>query len=553
MRSSLFAVAAVIAVSAAALARADVAATPRMIDVVVTDASGKHVTGLTQGDFEILEDGAHRDIASFSADAQPPRSYLFVIDSSTLTLAARKSVVAAVRDFINQHVRPIDQINIASISPSSGVSSASQWTSNKDAALKALDAVEASAIGNKSFERREAERAIQLALDQDRDSSAPAPAAGGSGGRPGGGAIMQNRSQITFDQIMQPGRQYAEAMRQRTFASIDSVRDALTMLRSGPGKKVAIIAGGGLSTHPGSDIFQYLDEVRQRVMAGAAGGAGALKGAQTTNPLAEVSRYDVTKEVREIAESARDRGITIYTIDSENSGSSDSSIERTADATASKDYAGVSDLMSGYLLLTTTTGGTSTGGRGATSLAQIAGDLGSHYLLTYTQTLNDKGALPKLAVRTTKPGARVRFGYAGGPSTKDSEVKDVVVSNFTAANLTNDLNIAVKNEEPAVEGDAKRVKLHILIPLKSLKFTTADAEANGGFIVYVSTGDPTGNASAVDRQTKELHFPAEKLPQLLDKTINFVVDVVLIPGRTEISVGVIDQQSQRTGYAKATI
>ena len=546
MRSRLLAVVVAVAFSSG-VARADIVSMPRAVDVVVTDAGGRHLTGLAQTDFEILEDGVHRDIAGFAADSRAPRSILLVVDSGTISLSARKTILAAFRDFVAQHLRPIDQVMVVSILQFTAMLPMGQWTSNKDEVLKQLDKAEGVAIGNKAYERVEAERAIQLALDTDKQSSSAAAPTGLRGG------FTMNSSQITFEQIMQPGRQYAELMRQRARASNDAIRDALAQLRTGPGKKVAIIAGGGLSTHPGSDIFQFLDEVRQRVLSGSAGGVGALRGAQTTNPLAEVSRYDVTSDVKDVAESARDRGITVYTIDVDRSGSSDASIERTMDASVTKDFAGAGDLLSGYMLLSTATGGTTTGGRGTTTFEQIAEDLESHYVLTYTQTLTDKGTLPKLVVRSTKPGARVRFGYAGGPATKDSEVKDLVVANHAAPNLTNDLHIALKSDEPITIGDARHVKVHVLIPVKSLKFTTAGPEASGGFVVYVSTGDPTGNASEVDRQTKELRFPAEKMPSILDKTVEFVVEVVMNPGRTQISVGVIDQHSQQTGFAKAAI
>ena len=40
---------------------------PRTIDVIATDNRGAHLAGLTQSDFQILEDGKSREIARFTA------------------------------------------------------------------------------------------------------------------------------------------------------------------------------------------------------------------------------------------------------------------------------------------------------------------------------------------------------------------------------------------------------------------------------------------------------------------------------------------------------
>jgi VWFA-related protein len=548
MNRWLLSAAMLIAVAAAA-DEPSINSVPRTIDVVVTDNHGTHLTGLTQSDFQILEDGKSREIKRFAAlthgadgvDAQPGRNLLIVIDETTISLPSRRTIIAALKDFASKRVRPTDRAMVVTIA---GLGSAlpSTWTSNKDEVLKALGQTEQASIGNKSFERRDAERTIKEALDVDRQASIEARTQG---------APPMNL--ITFDALVQTGRHYADTSRQHSRAQASGVFEALSFLGNGPGKKIAIIAGGGLSTRPGIDIFQFLETKRQAVLSGTEGGDGAVRGASSANPIGEASLYDLTKEIRDVANSARDRGITIYTIDPENSGSSQSAIEQTESANMNSDFAAAADMLSGYQLLTTTTGGLSIASRGAEALVPIAYDLDTHYLLTYTQSLNDKGMLPKTEVKTGKAGARLRFTYTGGPQTKDSEVKDVVVANHTAAQLSNDLHIELKRDEPVADGENRRVKLHVLIPMKSLKLITKGDQVAGGFAVYISTGDAKGRASAVNRQTHDIRVPADKLQQLTGKMIDFNVDVVLSGGKNQISIGVMDQQSQQTGFAKTAI
>jgi VWFA-related protein len=550
MSRTRFLAAAVSLALAANFAAADVVTAPRTIDVIVTDLHGNHLSGLTQSDFQVLEDGQPREIARFSplsrgadgTDAQPGRSILIVVDETTISFGSRRQTIAALKDFVSKRVRPLDKVMVVTLMGLGSAVPAAAWTSNIDDVLKELDKAAQSTVGDKSLDRRDAQRSIQKSLQIDRQAAIEA---------------RQNNAQpmtmITFDSLMQTGRQYADVARQRATVQMSGVFGALSFLGSGPGKKIAIIAGGGLSTRPGIEIFEYLETMRQAILAGTEGGDGVIRDAVSSNPLGETSHYDLTNQLREVADSARDRGITIYTIDPENSGTSESNIERSDSSTSRTDFAAASDMLSGYQLLATTTGGLAIGARGSAALAPIADDLDTHYLLSYTQTLNDKGKLPKTEVRTSRAGAHLRYTFTGGPQTKDAEVKDVVVANHTATQLSNDLHIELRNDVPVADGENRRVRVHVLIPFKSLKVVPKGDEVAGGFAVFISTGDAKGNSSAVNRQTHDIHLPADKWPQISEKTVDFVVDVVLSGGRNQISIGVMDQQSQQTGFARTAI
>jgi VWFA-related protein len=515
---------------------------PRTIDVIVTDNHGTHLTGLTQSDFTILENGQPRDLAKFAAferaadgsDAQPRRYILFVLDETSISLPARRTIVAALKEFVDTRVRPIDKVMVVTIVGVGGVLPATSWTSNRAELNAALDKTEQSTVGNKGYERNEIERHIQTAIAYAQQ------------GNP------SSQQLITFDYIMSPARQYAGIMEQEAHAAAGAVNDALAFLGNGPGKKVAVIAGGGLSTRPGSDIFQYMESLRQQATLGQLGQALA-RGAQQANPLSEASRYDMTDVVRGIARSAHDRGIAIYAIDPDTSGSGVLAAERKSATDNSEEFAGMADRLSGYQILSSFTGGLTMTSRGAVPIGEIANDLDSHYLLTYTQTLTPKGALPKVDVRVAKPGARVRLAFAGGASTKEAEVQDAVIANHLASPASNDLQITLKNEAPLPDAEGRRVRLRVMIPVKSLKLVQEGREVTGGFAVFVSTGDEKGNASAINRQVHDIRWPAEQLPEMIDKTFGFNVEVVLKPGRNQISVGVIDARSKQTGFAKTSI
>lgn len=80
------------------------------LDVVVTDASGKPVTGLEPWDFKLLEDGRPRKILSFSAfdgdtvKPDPPVEVILLIDTANLPFQQ----VAFVRQQVEQFLREND-------------------------------------------------------------------------------------------------------------------------------------------------------------------------------------------------------------------------------------------------------------------------------------------------------------------------------------------------------------------------------------------------------------------------------------------------------------
>ena len=126
------------------------------INVIVTDADGNPVSGLTKDDFELVERGQPRDITTFSAidipvqagaqpaaesdvlhnDRPPGRVYVIALDQMSGEAALRTRHF--LREFIEKHFAPDDSAAVVLVT--SGSSDASQaFTSNPRLLLKAID------------------------------------------------------------------------------------------------------------------------------------------------------------------------------------------------------------------------------------------------------------------------------------------------------------------------------------------------------------------------------------------------------------------------------
>lgn len=86
------------------------------LDVTVTDAQGKSVTTLNQGDFDIFEDGTPQSIKNFSP-ADSPYSVLILLDCSESTHDRMNLLIASMSRFIDQ-LRTDDKVAIAAFGSS---------------------------------------------------------------------------------------------------------------------------------------------------------------------------------------------------------------------------------------------------------------------------------------------------------------------------------------------------------------------------------------------------------------------------------------------------
>lgn len=175
-------------------------------------------------------------------------------------------------------------------------------------------------------------------------------------------------------------------------------------------------------------------------------------------------------------------------------------------------------------------------------LADAALDLGGYY------SLSVRAANPRaIQVATTRP-----YNLRAVVSAPGTEIEDAVLAHHVAEPETNDLRISVSAEPTVTVADRRQVRLHILIPIRNLTLRREGDEVTGGFDVYVSAGSG-GTIAPVNKQTHAIKWPAAALEKAGNRNMEFVVDVVVGPGLSRISVGVIDHRSKKTGFQRIEV
>ena len=89
------------------------------VPVNVTDAQGAAVTGLTQADFAVREDGKLQKIAIFEHEAATPLSIVMAVDTSGSVLTQFRTEKDAAKHFAKDILREQDEMDLISFSDES--------------------------------------------------------------------------------------------------------------------------------------------------------------------------------------------------------------------------------------------------------------------------------------------------------------------------------------------------------------------------------------------------------------------------------------------------
>ncbi len=268
------------------------------LDVVVTDAKGKRVTGLTKDDFEVTEDGKKQSISNLSEISRTATatSEDDAAGSATHSAHRRQRHDRALRaaQGVRRHARragapaprAADRMAVATISHS--VQERLNWTADKAEVLKVLASIEKDAVLPRpdlmAFEvtlaaiRDDADQAAASMSGPvtDRDGNNTPDSFPTNGGSSGGKRSMQP---VEFSQVIAAARNYSASATTDTKRTLSALNASITAFAAVPGgRKIAILVGGGLPLNAADAVFQRIESVREQMeLGGHRGMKGTLQ------------------------------------------------------------------------------------------------------------------------------------------------------------------------------------------------------------------------------------------------------------------------------------
>jgi VWFA-related protein len=506
-----------------------------MLALVVTDSRGAHVPSLSKGDVQLSIGGVPVELTTFAergaggSPAREVRRIAVLFEVSSLSMSARRQASEALHGFLARTLRPGDLAVV--LAGDQTLRAMTTWTSKLPVIDAALERVSGEAPPSLTDGQAAAEKRIrEIATDIQQ-------------------ADAKGHTLYTFDALIDSARAFAAARSRDAELSLGNISSVASLFTPRT-RNVLIVVGADLPRTPGAGVFQYVEGLRSSALRGVRGSA-MQKGAQFSSPMGESAAFDLTSFFDSVGTRFWRRGVAVYTIASEmrkdSGGGSESS--QTVDSLAA--FTNEADRVAGYRLLSGATGGIAFIGRSpADALDRIASDLESFYTVGVhpTAPISGKDAL-SVKVRNGY-SVRVIRGSAGlGTPADEMESRVIAYQQVNPAD-ENALGISLHAAPPVFDGERRLVSVDVIIPIRKLTMVKVGNDVASAFTVFIATGDPLGNSSNVNTQRKLIRWPDGATQA---SALTFRVNVVLEPGRSQISIGVMDEHSHEKGFDRVSI
>jgi VWFA-related protein len=542
------------------------------LDVVVTDAKGKPVHGLTSADFVVVDNGAPQPITNFSiydasaasatgvteksgetnletetmVSTPPARRIVFFIDELSIQRIARNRLYASVKTFVDA-MRPGDVAAI--VRPTSKEKITQEFTGDRAAIERilkeAIDQSDVQPIGS-----RQEVAALRWAL----------------------------KNAITANDIREAKREYGDAAARRVEHRLGQIRALTTSLAGIEGKKIVVLVTMGLSAQPGIEAWDFAERLGAIMQTPGIQEMGMLEGDNVQVPEAMApaddptrthlpSVHDLTKAIQEIARSAAANGVTIYALEPDvpldllirgNAaipGKMGKDQHVHADPAMELASAFHGDLLqNGETTLASLT--ETTGGRWFRGIShiddtfrQVSEDVSFYYSLAYrAKGEADTPRRVKVTIRN-RPELRVRTRTEVLEKSTGREMSDLVVASLLYPRPVNELGIQVTPGTPEKVRGFYTIPLDVVVPMTSLTFLPA---ANGNYVAsfdlhYAAAGEQRDFGAGGKRQ-QTIEISPEQHAHLTGVNYRYKTGIQVSPGRARIAIGLLDTATKLTGF-----
>jgi hypothetical protein len=296
---------------------------------------------------------------------------------------------------------------------------------------------------------------------------------------------------------------------------------------------------------PGREMFYMIDEV------------GREKGWSGSSSLLEGMSFDAASQIQNVAKTANANGITLYAIHAGGLGAANEGMLAEMDRPVSHavTQAAVSNTTESLQLMAEMTGGLASINTNnfAQAFRNIQRDLQSYYSLGYRAGTERVDRQRSLDVRVKNRSYIVRSRQTFVEKSTFAEMSDRVIANLLYRTKANDLHITVKVGRPEPQEDLFRVPVEIHIPMESLTLLPQGEAYMGGFSVFFAVANKDRDMSDVSRQSHQIRVPQSDIEKTKGKYYTYSVDLLMEPGPNTISVGVVDDVTNATGFDRQQV
>jgi VWFA-related protein len=508
------------------------------VDVFVTDRSGQPITGLSQEDFQIFEDGRPVAITNFYAEAQPvagegaapaplpgradprevetvpedQRLYLVVyVDNFNIKPFNRNRVFRRLREFLDANVGPEDRVMLT--------------TYNRSLKQRVPFTSDSRVVGRVLFEVEE-ETGYGVHRDSERRQ-----------------LLDDIEGAENIGEVLGQVRTYAGSYYNDTMVTIDALREVVTSLGGLPGRKVVLYVSDGVPMVVGEDIFHLLNEKFRE-----------------SSVLMQAREFDAGRRFQELAHQANANRVSFYTIDA-------GGLRTMTAASAEQSRAGSSvfvDSQNTYnLQAPLITLAEQTGGRAIINtndvgpqLARVATDLRTYYSLGYQPVHAGDGRYHRIEVklREKQRGWQVRHRAGYRDKSVEQRMTDGTVASLVFGELGNPLGVDLAFGSMTRRDDGHvLVPIRVSIPLDKVTMIPQGDQQQARLRVFIAAQDERGDMSPVQNVPLPIQIPAGDLEKARQQGFGYEVSLLMRSGQHRVAVGVRDDLGAVSSYVTGVV
>ena len=511
------------------------------VDVYVTDKRGQRVTGLTQEDFRLFEDGREVPITNFyaveggrpatlpaapaqtaedgAAPAAPApaavdqvpsdqRLHLVIyVDNFNIRPEHRNRVLDELGYFVSTKLRRGDRAMLVTYDRSLKVRQ--PFTSDPQLLVRAMEEV-ARVTGHGVSRDDERRQAFERIAETQNPNAAHAYA-----------------------------RTYAESMQNDLSFTVGAIKEFIDYLAGLPGRKAILYVSDGIPMVPGQEAFEALDQKF---------GGGRF--------MSDAFGYDFSRRFTELTHAANSNRVSFYTIDAAGLRlySSFTAEKNAVDASIRVDGTINANLQSPLRYMADTTGGVAivNTNNALPMLERIAEDFESYYSLGFSPAHAGSGRYHRLEVRLAERRrdlvVRHREGYRD--KTIEAQMTDGTVSALRFAFEDNPLGVSLGFGDLQAREDRRTwiVPVDVEVPIDRIALVPRAGSHEGRLRLYISAIDDRGDASPVQQVAVPISIPDAEVERARGQTYRYTVPLLMRGGRHRVAVGLRDELGAQESF-----
>jgi VWFA-related protein len=521
------------------------------VDVVVRDKAAKPVTGLTKDDFEIFENNKKQEITNLyevrplSAAATPKtapqpsnaavpaaseaptdtrrRNIVMFVDNYSLAPFQRDKILESLQKFIDDSVRQQDQVMLVLCTQQTKV--ITPFTSDRKLLQQGIESIKLTA--SSGFNRQHSVEEVKRRVNEYID-------AGKEGRRPWRDFYQMSLSLVESD---------TEEVIFASKNTLSSLAQTSTALAGMEGKNVLIFAGAHLPEHPGVELYQWLYNAFLPYL-----GSVTLTSEGILGKSGSMQHYSI----EEAAKTASVSGVALYIIDAADSRDT-SSAERSSATDQTEQFVTFANTAMAYQTLARISGGIALTNTANFDVAfqTLADDLNSYYSLGFKPSSGADNARRNLVVKIKNAQYSVRTRETYATKSTEDEMSARVIANINNSDPRGTWKIELHPGTPEQQGNEYRVPIEIAIA-PTITLLPQNADLAGGFTVYIVVGSG-GRTSKVIKSQHPVKIPADVEDEFRMTPMTYKATVLMTRGENILSAGILDQTSNNSGFARATV